>query len=216
MRTTTLPLGAEPDGYHSRVRVDVAPYLPVPAGRVLDIGCGSGASADLIRRAGAERLVGIELNPAAAALAAKRYDRVVVGDAQAALDELGGEAFDTFVAWDVLEHLYDPAELLARLGRMAAPAARLHISVPNARNILLVRDLVLRGTFGYAEHGHRDATHVRWFTRADIAALVEECGWRVSSITTHPFRPGRRLITQLTGGRSAEFFAVQWFLLAER
>ena len=31
---------------------------------------------------------------------------------------------------------------------------------------------MLRGTFGYTEFGHRDATHLRWYTRRDLVALV--------------------------------------------
>ena len=53
------------------------------------------------------------------------------------------------------------------------------MSVPNASHISLLRDLILRGTFGYEPAGHRDATHIRWFTRRDIVALIGEAGWQV-------------------------------------
>ena len=80
--------------------------------------------------------------------------------------------FDTFVLYDVLEHLVDPAAVLEALVPLAAPGARAHVSVPNARHWTLMRDLVLRGTFGYTDWGHRDRTHLRWFTRRDIEALL--------------------------------------------
>ena len=38
----------------------------------------------------------------------------------------------------------------------------------------------MRGTFGYTEFGHRDATHLRWYTRRDLVAMVERTGWQVA------------------------------------
>jgi 2-polyprenyl-3-methyl-5-hydroxy-6-metoxy-1,4-benzoquinol methylase len=137
---------------------------------------------------------------------------VVVGDAAAALDELDGE-FDSILCYDVLEHLVDPGALLRRLFERAAPGGHLHVSVPNARHISLLRDLVLRGTFGYAPVGHRDATHLRWFTRADIVRLVGEAGWRVEGTSHSPLRRTRTLDRLLRGG-AAEFLAGQWYVLA--
>ena len=145
--------------------------LAAPLGRVLDVGCGQGGANLPLRAAGATEIVGVEILPEAAALAAERYDHVEVGDAQEALQRVDGR-FDAILCYDVLEHLVDPEAVLLRLGVLAAPGARLHISVPNARHYSLVRDLVLRGTFGYTEWGHRDATHLRWFTRRDMRDLL--------------------------------------------
>ena len=97
-------------------------------------------------------------------------------------DALAGGAlpgpFDTICCYDVLEHLADPQAVLARCA-VAAPGARLHISIPNARHFSLLFDLVVRGTFGYRDWGHRDSTHLRWYTRRDLVALVESAGWNV-------------------------------------
>jgi hypothetical protein len=86
--------------------------------------------------------------------------------------------------------------------------------VPNARHISLITDLVLRGTFGYTEWGHRDSTHLRWFTRRDIVALAKAAGWRPLA-TSHPALHRGRLPALLTGGRSNEFLVGQWYLLAD-
>ena len=88
------------------------------------------------------------------------------------------------------------------------------MSVPNARHASLFRDLYLKGTFGYTTWGHRDVTHIRWFTRRDIAQLLEDCGWSVTRVETHRFKPYRQLATTLTGGLLRDLFAVQWFVLA--
>src|SRR4051812_17794280 len=114
--------------------------------------------------------------PEPAAVAAERYDEVALGDALEMAGQVSGP-FDTILCYDVLEHLVDPAAALRRLRQLALPRGRLHVSVPNARHYSLVCDLVFRGTFGYAEWGHRDATHLRWFTRKDMMRLLESTGW---------------------------------------
>ena len=73
----------------------------------------------------------------------------------------------------------DLEPVLRALRSVAAPGARLHVSFPNARHFSLLVDLLFRGTFGYRVFGHRDATHLRWYTRRDIVALVGRTGWDV-------------------------------------
>jgi len=202
----------KPDDYYGQQRPELVAMLPESLGRVLDVGCGAGGVGRTLREH-ATRLVGIELDEQAAALAREVYDEVMIGDVDARLGELE-PAFDTILAYDVLEHLANPASVLRRLRAVAAPGALLHVSVPNARHFTLVRDLVFHGTFGYTEMGHRDSTHVRWLTRADLVALLRDAGWSVER-TAHAelSRPGR-LAERLTGGLSAEFTVYQWSALA--
>ena len=105
--------------------------------------------------------------------------------------------------------------MLTELRAHASPGARVQVSVPNARLVTLVWDLIVRGTFGYTEWGHRDNTHLRWFTRRDMAALLEACGWSVRA-TSHPALRRARLLDRATGGRAAEFLVGQWYFLAVR
>ena len=188
--------------------------LPRPLGRVLDIGCGAGAAGPQFRSAGAEELVGIEIDPAEAAVAAELYDEVICGDALQAVSEAGwSNRFDTIACYDVLEHLVDPLELVDALRSSVPEGARIHVSVPNARHYSLARDLFLRGTFGYTQFGHRDLTHLRWFTRRDIEHLLEEGGWSV--VSSSPSLPGRlSAADRLTLGTGREFLAFQWRVLA--
>jgi 2-polyprenyl-3-methyl-5-hydroxy-6-metoxy-1,4-benzoquinol methylase len=179
---------------------------------VLDIGCGAGGVGRAIRER-AEQLTGIELEPDAADRAREVYDVVHTGAVDDVLDGVEGP-FDTVLAYDVLEHLADPAGVLRRVHALAAPAALLHVSVPNARHWSLVRDLVLRGTFGYTESGHRDETHLRWLTPRDLVALLVYSGFHVER-TGHPTSsPAGRVAELVTRGRSAEFLVYQWWALA--
>jgi 2-polyprenyl-3-methyl-5-hydroxy-6-metoxy-1,4-benzoquinol methylase len=206
----------KPLGYYGEGRADLVAMLPRPIGRVLDIGCGEGAVGRVLRAEGASEVWGVEIFPDAAARAAEAYDGVVVAPVEQALtgDELPAAGFDTIICYDVLEHLADPEMILGLLRQRAVPGARLHVSVPNARHLGLMRDLVLRGTFGYTEFGHRDATHLRWFTRRDIEAAVRGAGWNITSSQPNPFRGRDEPFNRATRGALREFIALQWNVLA--
>ncbi len=203
---------AKPDSYYEQARPELVALLPESLGRVLDVGCGSGGVGRAIRPR-ATRLVGIELDDDAAERAREVYDEVLVGDVGAKLPELD-TAFDTILAYDVLEHLATPEDVLRGLRSVAAPGALLHVSVPNARHVSLVRDLVVRGTFGYTEWGHRDSTHLRWLTRRDLVALLEASGWSVERTAHAPLSRAGRAAERLTRGLSADFLVYQWSALA--
>jgi 2-polyprenyl-3-methyl-5-hydroxy-6-metoxy-1,4-benzoquinol methylase len=201
-------------GYYANTRDDVVAALPRPLGNVLDVGCGSGGVGAVLRRAGASRLTGIEVVADQADLAREIYDEVIAAPVEQALAQLEGP-FNTILCLDVLEHLVDPEEVLTGLHRVAAPGARLQVSLPNARQIGLVIDLLFRGTFGYTDWGHRDRTHLRWFTRRDIVAAMEDTGWAVERVS-HPELHKSRALDRLTRGRSTEFLVGQWYVLGVR
>ena len=202
-------------GYYGLERADLVAELPRPLGRVLDVGCGEGAVGRGLRMAGATEVHGIEVVPSAAAVARETLDSVYEGTVEAALLSGGVTGpFDTICCYDVLEHLADPAIVVSGLRGLAADGGHLHISIPNARHFSLVYDLVVRGTFGYSEFGHRDATHLRWLTRRDVTALVSTTGWQVQRVTGDVSGGHNRRADRLTGGRAREFLALQWRVLA--
>jgi 2-polyprenyl-3-methyl-5-hydroxy-6-metoxy-1,4-benzoquinol methylase len=202
------------EGYYANTRDDIVSALPKPIGTVLDVGCGSGGVAPGLRRAGATRLAGIEVVQGQAELARAHYDEVIAAPVEEALEQLDGP-FDTILCLDVLEHLVDPEDVLRRLHGVAASDARLQVSLPNARHVSLLKDLVFRGTFGYTEWGHRDSTHLRWFTRRDIIEAMERNGWAVQRVS-HPELGKSRQLDRLTRGRSTEFLVAQWYVLGAR
>lgn len=201
--------------YYDNRRPDLVEMLPRPIGRALDVGCGAGAVAGQLREEGAERIVGIEPDPVSAASAEGVCDQVLATTVESALDELDGP-FDTILCHDVLEHLVDPWHVLRRLREITAPGGRLEISIPNARHVSLLFDLAIRGTFGYREWGHRDNTHLRWFTRKDIVAAVGDAGWNITAVSNKRLSAPRRAFSRLTFGLSDEFLVFQWYVLATR
>jgi 2-polyprenyl-3-methyl-5-hydroxy-6-metoxy-1,4-benzoquinol methylase len=205
----------KPAGYFDQDRAELVRRLPRPVGRVLDVGCGRGAAAAGLREAGATWISGVELDAEAAQDASARYDEVRAGRVEEELEAVSGP-FGTILAYDVLEHLVDPWALVGRLHDVAAPGARLHVSVPNARHWSLLRDLLLRGTFGYTSAEHRDVTHLRWFTRSDLVELLEGGGWAVEEVDFGALRRASRLLARATRGLTAELLSYQLSALARR
>ncbi|HEY8103729.1 MAG TPA: class I SAM-dependent methyltransferase [Gaiellaceae bacterium] len=205
----------KPAGYFEQDRAELVAKLPRPLGRVLDVGCGYGGAARGLRAAGATWISGVEIEPNAAAEAETVLDEIRTGPVESELAGLTGP-FDTILLYDVLEHLVDPWEVLRQLHGVAATGARVHVSIPNARHWSLLRDLSLRGTFGYTPAEHRDVTHLRWFTRRDLVELLESTGWRVDGVDFGALRPVSRLAARFTRGRSPEFLAYQLSALAHR
>jgi SAM-dependent methyltransferase len=99
---------------------------------VLDAGCGVGYGAEMIARAGASRVVGIDLAPEAIATASERAGELVdfqVGDVQDPPFDEG--AFDLVVCFEVLEHLEDPEPVITALKGVLREGGLLLVSSPN-------------------------------------------------------------------------------------
>ena len=199
--------------YYGLARRDVLRCLEPPLGRVLDVGCGAGGNAKALRERGATGIVGIEIHEPSAEKAREVFDTVLAGAVEDQLDNLTG-TFDTILNYDVLEHLADPHSVVKRLRDIAAPNARLHVSLPNARHWSLMRDLVVRGSFGYTKSGHRDSTHLQWFTVADASRMLEDAGWHVERVDHQELHQVSKLAERITRGLTAEFLVYQWALLA--
>jgi methionine biosynthesis protein MetW len=151
----------------------VASHVPHGAS-ILDVGCATGSLATLLRDARGARVVGIEPDPVRAALAAQRGIEVRVGVLSPPLAQTLG-TFDVVIYADVLEHLPDPLGELANALPHIKPDGVLIVSVPNVAH-WSVRWSLLRGRFTYEETGIMDSTHLRWFTRDSILALLSKAG----------------------------------------
>lgn len=209
---TSLPNSAAGDGYFANTRDDVVALIPRPAGRTLDVGCGAGALAPGLRAAGATALHGVEFVPEQAERARETFDVVHTGAVEDVLGDLDGP-YDTVLCLDLLEHLADPYSVLTALRGVARPGGHIQISVPNARHVSLLWDLVRHGTFGYTDWGHRDSTHLRWFTKRDICQALADAGWRPVRVS-HPALQRAKRLDGITRGRSTEFLVGQWYVTA--
>lgn len=133
--------------------------------RLLDIGCGAGDNAALIRSKNSEcDVYGITFSAAEAELAKRNMTKCWVFDIEGELPaELGRETFDALIFSHILEHLRDPAVVLARFSRLLRSGGVVLIAVPNVLSWRM-RLQFLQGNFTYESAGVLDDTHLRFFT----------------------------------------------------
>ena len=158
------------------VIADHALALLPEGGSALDLGCASGGLLALLRPRAAH-LAGLELSATAARAAAQIGDEVVQGALEDADLPFAPDAFDLVVLADVLEHLADPAAALARAVGWCRPGGAVLVSVPNVAH-WSARLALARGRWPQEERGIFDSSHLRWFTRDSLGALLAGAGLR--------------------------------------
>jgi len=89
---------------------------------------------------------------------------------------LDGERFEVIICADVLEHLRDPRPLLEKLPVFLRDGGCVLLSLPNASHLTIVASL-LGGRFPYQKNGLLDNTHLKFYGREDLDALLRECGF---------------------------------------
>ena len=142
---------------------------------VLDVGCGSGDTAALLRlRDPHKQIDGITASRAEAETAALRLDQCWVADLERSLpSELleHPRQYDVLLCAHVLEHMREPQRVLERLMPCLKPGGRCIIAVPNVM-VYRQRWEFLRGRFEYQEHGLMDETHLRFYSYHSAAQLL--------------------------------------------
>ncbi len=164
--------------------------------RVLDVGCGGGLLSEALARAGAE-VTGIDLAPAMIEVARLHAAEsgLAVGYRVASAEELAEQHpgyFHVLTCMEMLEHVPEPAGMLATLARLLAPGGALFVSTlnRNLKSFLLAivgAEYVLRllppGTHEY-ERLIRPAELARWGRAAGLT-LAELAGIEFNPLTGH-------------------------------
>lgn len=164
-----------------------------PGLRVLDIGCGTGATMDHLKRYG--RPHGIDLSELPLSFSRRRGHQRVL---RASATELpfDSESFDLITALDVVEHLDDDVKGLAEIRRVLKPGAPAVIFVPAFQSLWGPNDV---------QSGHR-----RRYRLNELRAAVEKAGLRVERISYAnvgmfiPIWLGRKILTMLGRAEQAE------------
>lgn len=126
---------------------DLLSRIPLTARTILDAGCGTGALASAYRRMNPNaRLLAIDSDPAAAALAAPYFDEVATVDLEA--DPLPfdvPDGIDCIIYNEILEHLRDPWGLIRRHAEALSPDGIMLLCVANIE-YWRVTERLLRGS----------------------------------------------------------------------
>lgn len=150
--------------------------------KTLEIGAGSGMiTQHLVRTRGCD-VVALEINPASVAKLKSYVDRVYALDLNDPvwIESLVPEGkFDTIIAADVLEHLYDPWTVLKGMKKLLNETGKIILSLPHAAHCAIMTCL-LEEDFQYGEWGLLDKTHIRFFGLHNIHALHASAGLAIT------------------------------------
>lgn len=180
-----METAAKPVSY-TGARPDVLALVSPTCQSVLDVGCSSGALGQAIQRRQGARVDGIEhderLVTAAAAVLARVID-VDLNDLDRVEASVGEAQYDCIICADVLEHLIDPWQTLRRLTGRLAPGGEVIISLPNVGHHNTLWNVFVRRRFPRRDRGLHDETHLRWFARHDIEALIAQANLQIRSMS---------------------------------
>ena len=172
----------------------IARRLRLPANpRILEIGCGTGHNLEMLQRFGTAD--GIEIDPAARALAAERLGRPI-GDAPLpALNGVEDGAYDLVAILDVLEHVEADKEALESIARKLKPGGKILITVPAHPWMWSAHDVV----------NH----HKRRYTRPALRQVIEAAGLKIELLSwfnslLFPLAAAARIAGRLTGKEDSD------------
>lgn len=143
---------------------------------VLDVGCACGDLGVALHSNKGCTMYGMEYNAGSVLFSQETgaYEQVI----QADLNQLSKYAypeyfrkFDYIIFGDVLEHIYDPCEVLGRMLCYLKPGGRLLISLPNLAHASIKAGLLV-DDFTYTDNGLLDSTHIRFFTHKTIPIFL--------------------------------------------
>ncbi len=156
--------------------------------KILDIGCANGLFGKYLKKKN-NVVYGVEISDKMAIQAKKNLNKVFVLNIEKNPLPFKNNEFDVILCMDILEHLFDPREVLKKLKNYLKPTGLLIVTVPNAVHWSM-RLHILSGKFNYEEKGLRDSGHIRFFTSTTALSLFKNSGYVVESysqISVFPF-----------------------------
>lgn len=151
-------------------------FLPAPApgARLLDVGCGSGGFLATMQRLGWQ-VEGSDFDPVAVRAAQARGLSVREGD----LLELGyaDQSFDALTMRHLIEHVYQPLELLQEARRILKPGGQLVLLTPNTLSWG-------HRHFGADWRGLEPPRHIQLFNNRNIHQLLQLAGYEQRIVQT--------------------------------
>jgi len=181
----------KPDHYYTNVRPEMLKYLPASAKKVLDVGCGNGSFASVVKQQNQAEVWGIEMMEDEAKAAETLLDKVFIGTCEQYINELPSHYFDVIYFNDVLEHLVDPYSVLEAMKQKLAPGGVVISSIPNVRFYRTFSRVVFAKDWRYDDFGIMDKTHLRFFTGKSIRRMYEELDYKV--VTHEPINVTKSL-----------------------
>ena len=182
------------------VRLDyVAQRVPLMGVAALDVGCGGGLLSEALAKSGAH-VTAIDLAPNLLKVARLHglESGIKVGYRQVAVEVLADElpaGFDVITCMEMLEHVPDPAAIVAACARLLKPGGRLFLSTlnrtPAAFALAIVGAEYVARLLPKGTHLYRD-----FIKPAELARMLRDAGLEledISGLLYQPWRNGARL-----------------------
>jgi len=205
------------NSYYRYKRFDILSLIPKYQSieRVLDVGCGSGNTGKFLKETfNVKEVVGIELNESLSQESKNNLDKLIVGDVQTIHLPFEVEYFDCIILADVLEHLYNPWDVMERLKSFLKYDGIILASLPNVQHWTILLEL-LRGEWDYKKTGILDNTHIRFFTRKSIEKMFLSCGYDLLEIR-NSMGSEMKILNKITFGFFSGFLTYRYFVLAKK
>jgi 2-polyprenyl-3-methyl-5-hydroxy-6-metoxy-1,4-benzoquinol methylase len=181
-------------------------------GRLLDVGCGTGAMLGAAAARGFG-VAGVDISDVAIGQARRvaPHAELHVGVAESL--PFADGTYDVVSCVGSLEHVADPAQAVSEMARVAKPGAQLLVIVPNSRYLMMPVVHLRQWLFpGQSQPVERHATERRW------RELLEANGVRVASThkDNHAYVPTRLLQAagRLAGALTPRALSYQFVFVA--
>jgi SAM-dependent methyltransferase len=202
--------------YFENARREILPLLPAHMDRVLEVGCGTGATLRFLKEKGyCAWAGGVELFPEAAKAARVHLDDVYEGNIEKMELPIEENSLDAVLCLDVLEHLMNPGKVIKHLHELIKPGGFILASIPNVRHHTVSFPLFFRGQWTYKTAGILDNTHLKFFVRDTAIQLMESSGLAVDLVQP-VMGPRSRVITKLLFGVVEGFLSLQYLIRAKK
>jgi len=174
-----LPEGLEPAAFRRRLAFLLESVEP--GRRVLDVGCGEGAFAAELARAGVD-VLGVDVAEEPLRRGRARHPeldlRLLGGESRW---ELADSSFDVVWAGEVIEHVLDTAGWFSELRRVLRSGGAIVLTTP----ALGRRELLgaARSRRAFAERFDPRSDHLRFYSPATLRTLLAEFGFEQIAIS---------------------------------
>ena len=163
--------------------------------KVLDVGCATGYLGNILKNNFDNiDIVGIDNQDFHLDKAKKLniYSNLIKLDLNSFESELDKYTsyFDRIVLCDVLEHLYDPIEVLRKLSRFLKWDGKFLIDIPNISHSSIKYNLLVNN-FNYTSMGLLDNSHIRFFTLNSIINELSRNKFYIDKINYIILGPGQ-------------------------
>jgi 2-polyprenyl-3-methyl-5-hydroxy-6-metoxy-1,4-benzoquinol methylase len=149
-----------------------------PNSTVLEFGSANGRMTKYMTEELHCDVYAVEIDSEAAKDAAKFAKKIVVDSIENYTwqKEFEDITFDYIIFADVLEHLYNPENVLKSVNKFLKEDGSILVSIPNiAHNAIIIN--LLKNEFNYNSVGLLDNTHIKFFTKKTFDKLIEKTGY---------------------------------------